>query len=335
MEYQERYGWKPMNGFVGLLLSLILVIGGLAGGAVIFALSGDDISTLNIVAAVALIIIGSLSTMLFAGIKVVNPNEAIVLSLFGKYYGTIKESGFYFVNPFAAQIFPSDKNEANVRAAKPTNAATGTTNVNLTLPKKKVSLKVITHDNGAQKVNDLLGNPIEISAIVNWKVVNPTQAVINVDNFFEYLSSQTDSTIRNVARLYPYDIIDDNLEPSAEEATLRGSAMEIAARMKEELQERVNLAGIEIIDVRLNQIAYASEIAAAMLQRQQAYAIIAARQKIVEGAVSMVEMALNELKAKDIVELDPERKAQMVSNLLVVLCGNKDAQPIVNSGSIY
>jgi regulator of protease activity HflC (stomatin/prohibitin superfamily) len=173
-----------------------------------------------------------------------------------------------------------------------------------------------------------------IGSVVIWLVVNPTKAVLSIDNYFEFLSIQCDSTIRNTARLYPYDLIDD--DPSNDdETTLRGSSQQIALKMQEELQTKVEDAGLEILEVRITNLSYAPEIAAAMLQRQQAVAIIAARQKIVEGAVSMVEMALDKLSEKQIVNLDEERKAAMVSNLLVILCGNRDAQPIVNSGSIY
>ena len=185
--------------------------------------------------------------------------------------------------------------------------------------------------NEKQKVNDVLGNPVIIGSVVIWNVENPTKAVFNVENYSEYLSIQCDSTIRHIARLYPYD----NIETDSEEKTLRGSSQEIADIMQKDLQERVRDAGLNIQEVRITHLAYSEEIAAAMLQRQQASAIIAARQKIVEGAVSMVKMAIDQLGEEEIVILDEERKAAMVSNLLVVLCGNKDAQPIVNSGSIY
>jgi len=188
----------------------------------------------------------------------------------------------------------------------------------------------MTLNNEKQKVNDQLGNPIIIGVVVIWKVVDATKAVFNVDNYKTFLSIQCDSTIRNVARLYPYDVAEDG-----EEKSLRGSSQEIADKLKEELQSRVDISGVEVTEVRITHLSYAPEIAAAMLQRQQAEAIIAARKKIVEGAVSMVEMALTNLSENNIVNLDEERKAAMVSNLLVVLCGNKDAQPIVNSGSIY
>ena len=195
---------------------------------------------------------------------------------------------------------------------------------------KESFFKTMTLDNKRQKVNDELGNPVEIGTIVIWKVKNATKAVLNVENYKEFLSIQCDAITRNAARNYPYDAND-----GADEKTLRGSSQEIADIMQMELQRKVMEAGIEILDVRITHLAYAPEIASAMLQRQQAAAIIDARQKIVEGAVSMVEMALQQLSENQIVELDEERKAAMVSNLLVVLCGNKDAQPIVNSGSIY
>ena len=277
---------------------------------------------------------------MFGGLRSVRPNEALVLTLFGKYYGTIMKPGYFFVNPFARYNNPAydsqsmaDLAESSQTGAKTKSSKTGNTRV-----KKTVSLKRATLDNGTQKVNDALGNPIIIGAIVLWHVEDPTKAVFNVENYTEFLSIQTDSTIRNMARLYPYDVFDDGLgEETTEktEQTLRGSSLEIADKMKVELQEKVAFAGLVIEEVRITHIAYAEEIAAAMLQRQQASAIIAARAKIVDGAVSMVKMAIDKLSDDGIVDLDEERKAQMVSNLLVVLCGNKDAQPIVNSGSIY
>lgn len=276
----------------------------------------------------------------FAGLKVVHPNEARVFTLFGVYYGTIKKPGFFFVNPFCTTFSPTYQEEKE-RAAEAATAAlqkgqlgkafTADSNI-----KKAISLKTQTLNNDRQKVNDVLGNPIIIGAIVIWHVQDATQAVFAVENYKEYLSIQTDSTIRNIARLYPYDIFDENAEDdTAREKTLRGSAIEIAEQMQSELQKRVAEAGLVIEEVRITHLAYAEEIAAAMLQRQQAAAIIAARQKIVDGAVGMVKMAIDKLGEDEIVVLDEERKAAMVSNLLVVLCGNKDAQPIVNSGSLY
>ena len=197
-------------------------------------------------------------------------------------------------------------------------------------------MKQQTLDNKKQKVNDVDGNPIIIGAVVIWRVVDPTQAVFAVENYREFLNIQTDSTIRNVARLYPYDSLEEDPDgDGVKEKTLRGSSQEIAQVMQQQLQSRVEKAGLVIEEVRITHLAYAEEIAAAMLQRQQAAAIVAARQKIVDGAVGMVKMALDKLGEEEIVVLDEERKAAMVSNLLVVLCGNKDAQPIVNSGSIY
>ena len=330
---------RPASGIAILVLLILLII----ASPVLLVMGGiavDDAMTYGgpVVGGVLLIIVSiitvTVSSICFAGLKIVKPNEALVLSLFGKYHGTIYEPGFFFVNPFCSAIYPRKRDDeaANAMAEAAKNNQTKIVRV-----PKKVSTKLTTFVNGNQKVNDKLGNPVEVSAIVVWKVVDATSAVINVDNYIEYLSSQTDSTIRNVARLYPYDLMsdDDDSNDDADETTLRGSATKVAEQMKSELAARVENAGIEIVEVRLNQIAYATEIAAAMLQKQQAVAIIAARKKIVEGAVSMVEMALDKLKSDGVVDLDEERKAQMVSNLMVVLCGNKDAQPIVNSGSIY
>ena len=280
---------------------------------------------------------------LFGGLRSVRPNEALVLTLFGKYYGTIMKPGYFFVNPFARYNNPAyDSQSSSDLAAETAGTAKSSSfrgsKTGATKFKKTVSLKRSTLDNGTQKVNDALGNPIIIGAVVLWHVEDPTKAVFNVENYTEFLSIQTDSTIRNMARLYPYDVFDDGLDDDTSgkaEQTLRGSSQEIAEKMQVELAEKVAFAGLVIEEVRITHIAYAEEIAAAMLQRQQASAIIAARAKIVDGAVSMVKMAIDKLSDEDIVELDEERKAQMVSNLLVVLCGNKDAQPIVNSGSIY
>ena len=249
-----------------------------------------------------------LAVIFMCGLKTVNPNEALVLTLFGKYHGTIKKEGFFWVNPFCAAVNPARSTMGSA---------------------KKLSLKAMTLNNEKQKVNDEEGNPIEISVVVIWRIVNTARAVFNVDNYMAYLSTQCDAAIRQVARQYPYDV-----STNGDEKSLRGSAQEVADILKGEIQTRTEMAGIEILEARISHLAYAPEIAAAMLQRQQASAIIAARQKIVEGAVSMVKMALDKLSDEHIVELDDEKKAQMVSNLLVVLCGNKDAQPVVNSGSV-
>lgn len=269
--------------------------------------------------------------ILLAGLKVLKPNEAYVLTLFGKYHGTLRGPGFYFVNPFVTATNPlkgpsawdsielASDNDAKKKDGK---TAARTTN--------KISLKALTLNNDKQKINDKMGNPIEIGIVVIWKVTNTAQAVFNVDNYKEFLSIQCDSALRNIVRMYPYDVPGEE-----DETSLRGSSQEIALKLQEAIQEKVDVAGLEITEARITHLAYSPEIAAAMLQRQQATAIIDARATIVEGAVGMVENALNKLSENDIVELDDERKAAMVSNLLVVLCGNKDAQPIVNSGTLY
>ncbi len=310
------------KGGMGLILVLLGFIVDIAAivGAIFFlevgsGMIGGILLAVGIVFFVAMIILST-------GLHVVNPNEAMVFTLFGKYYGTIKKQGFYYLNPFASAINPAGKTIVSAGG----NASAGTVSV------KKISTKVMTLNNEKQKVNDVLGNPVIIGAVVIWRVKDPTSAVFQVENYKKYLSTQCDSTIRNIARLYPYDVME---EGETEEKTLRGSSQEIAVNMTAELQERVKDAGLEIMEVRITHLSYAEEIAAAMLQRQQAVAIIAARKKIVEGAVSMVKMAIDELGEEEVVVLDEERKAAMVSNLLVVLCGNKDAQPIVNSGSIY
>ena len=343
VKYTEEKILKPIKGFVPLFLIIVFILASIGlmilGGILIDEYDSYVLGGVSLVLGILLCIASSIS---FAGLKVINPNEAIVLSLFGKYIGTIYENGFWYVNPFASAIYPQAKiaEAKNARlqayAGKKSQAEVSASEAAIASA-KKVSTKVCTFANRNQKVNYKLGNPVEVSAIVIWKVVNATKAVLNVDYYKEYLSNQTDSTIRNVARLYPYDIIDDEDDEKDEinEKTLRGSATIIAEEMKKELASKVEDAGIEIVEVRLNQIAYAPEIAAAMLQRQQAIAVIAARKKIVEGAVTMVEMALDKLKEDDVVDLDEERKAQMVSNLLVVLCSSKEANPILNAGSIY
>ena len=276
----------------------------------------------------------------FMGLKVVGPQEALVLTLFGEYTGTLKEAGFYFVNPFSKAVNPA----AGTRLGQSgdvdsKSSVTADNKVNYSVAvNKKISLKIMTLNNSRQKVNDVLGNPIEIGIGVMWKVVDTSKAVFDVDNYKEYLSLQCDSAVRNIVRIYPYDVvqgIDTTGDGEPDEGSLRGSSSLVAERIRKEIQDKVTDAGIEIIEARITYLAYAPEIAAAMLQRQQASAIIDARKMIVDGAVGMVEMALEKLSENNVVELDEERKAAMVSNLLVVLCGNKDAQPIVNSGSLY
>lgn len=320
---------KPMSGGVMLLVCIL-------GWAVSIAclVWGCCIVETQTVAGIVLICLFLALLLLFCilagGLKIIHPNEARVFTLFGKYYGTIKESGWYYVHPFAASFAPGRVTTVQ------TGANGSTTGKTTTVTSPAISLKQQTLDNKKQKVNDVDGNPIIIGAVVIWRVVDPTQAVFSVENYREFLNIQTDSTIRNVARLYPYDSLEEDVDgDGVKEKTLRGSSQEIAQVMQQQLQSRVEKAGLEIEEVRITHLAYAEEIAAAMLQRQQATAIVAARQKIVDGAVGMVKMALDKLGEEEIVVLDEERKAAMVSNLLVVLCGNKDAQPIVNSGSIY
>ena len=279
------------------------------------------------------------------GLKVLKPQEALVLTLFGKYVGTLKGEGFYFVNPFCTSVNPAAKTKLNQSAdvdggKNGIQAALSAANqaASAEALSKKISLKIMTLNNARQKINDCLGNPIEIGIAVMWRVTDTATAVFNVDNYKEYLSLQCDAALRNIVRIYPYDVapgIDTTGDGQADEGSLRGSSEVVAGRIRDEIQAKVADAGLEIIEARITYLAYAPEIAAVMLQRQQASAIIDARKMIVEGAVGMVEMALERLAENNTVELDEERKAAMVSNLLVVLCGNRDAQPVVNSGSLY
>ena len=323
----NRYTEKPVkakNGFAMLALILLLLLGSIA-----LAVWGPlAFWSTNMALAITAIVVGSLvfvlDLFLMAGLKILNPNEALVFTLFGKYHGTLKKDGYFWVNPFCEGINPG---------AAPASMTTVNGNTSFSFGgSRKISLKTMTLNNEKQTVNDERGNPIVIGTIVIWRIVDTTKAVFNVQNYRTFLGTQCDSATRNIARMYPYDLMDDDDQG---EKTLRGSSQEIADMMKKDLQDRVSMAGLEILEVRITHLSYAPEIAAAMLQRQQAEAIVAARKKIVEGAVGMVEMALDQLGKDQVVELDEERKAAMVSNLLVVLCGNKDAQPIVNSGSIY
>lgn len=331
------------KGMSMLFLNIIsyLATAGILVLSIMTLISGDEKESTVMMAIGGVLIAVSIillivSIIMSCGFHVVNPNEALVLTLFGKYYGTIKKSGFYHTNPFCSAVNPTKEKAQSMTETMSAALTQGQALASAQMgasTNKKISTKVMTLNNERQKVNDVLGNPIIIGAVVIWKVVDPTKAVLNVDNYMTYLSTQSDSTIRNIAKLYPYDDMDENIDST--EKTLRGSSQQIAESMKVELQSKVVDAGIEIMEVKITHLSYAEEIAAAMLQRQQATAIIAARQKIVEGAVSMVKMAIDQLGEEEIVVLDEERKAAMVSNLLVVLCGNKEAQPIVNSGSIY
>lgn len=329
---EERVLSTKKNGMLVLLLSAavyVLALAGLICGAMLEE-KGKDGMALVIVG----IIILFLGWIVWPGLKVLKPQEALVLTLFGKYIGTLREPGFYFVNPFCTAVNPAAKTRLNqsgdVQGKNPAETAEAVS--------KKISLKIMTLNNCRQKINDCLGNPVEIGIAVTWKIVDTAKAVFNVDNYKEFLSLQCDSALRNIVRIYPYDVapnVDTTGDGNADEGSLRGSSETVANRIKEEIQTRVNEAGIEIVEARITYLAYAPEIASVMLQRQQASAIIDARKMIVDGAVGMVEMALERLNENQVVQLDEERKAAMVSNLLVVLCGNRDAQPIVNSGSLY
>jgi regulator of protease activity HflC (stomatin/prohibitin superfamily) len=330
------------NGMLILILTIVLylaAVGVTIGGA--FWMETSDSPVLIIVGIVYL----AIGWIPFLGLKVLKPQEALVLTLFGKYVGTLKEEGFYFVNPFCTSINPAAKTKLNQSGDVDNNSrklssilAANGTNSQMELENKKISLKIMTLNNNRQKINDCLGNPVEIGIAVMWRVTDTAKAVFNVDNYKEYLSLQCDSALRNIVRNYPYDVapnVDTTGDGVADEGSLRGSSEVVAARIRDEIQQKVSEAGLEIIEARITYLAYAPEIAAVMLQRQQASAIIDARKMIVDGAVGMVEMALERLNENQIVELDEERKAAMVSNLLVVLCGNHDAQPIVNTGSLY
>lgn len=336
------------NGMGMLLLFSFLYMIAIAG-CIFSAISmGFSVTAPAITVLIISIIWLSIGWVPFLGLKVLKPQEALVLTLFGNYVGTLKEAGFYFVNPFCTSVNPASKTKLSQSGDVDNNAkknanlsnilGISTTGTAEESSSKKISLKVMTLNNSRQKINDCLGNPIEIGIAVTWRVVDTAKAVFNVDNYKEYLSLQCDGALRNIVRIYPYDTapdIDTTGDGQADEGSLRGSSEIVAARIREEIQNKVSDAGLEIIEARITYLAYAPEIAAVMLQRQQASAIIDARKMIVDGAVGMVEMALNQLNEKDVVELDEERKAAMVSNLLVVLCGNHDTQPIINSGSLY
>lgn len=270
--------------FLILIASVVMFIAGIAGGPEILTVPG--------------IIIFVVFCFMLPGFFTIQPNEAMVLILFGKYVGTVKTSGWHWANPFYT--------------------------------KKKISLRSRNMNGEKIKVNDEMGNPIEIAAVIVWRVENTAEAIFDVDNYIDYVNVQSESALRHLAGMYPYDIAEDTHTLS-----LRGSADEVSEALKNELQQRLGKAGVIVEEARLSHLAYAPEIAAAMLQRQQAAAIIAARQKIVEGAVGMVQMALNKLSENEIVELDEERKAAMVSNLLVVLCGERSTQPVINTGTLH
>ncbi|MHB1151854.1 MAG: SPFH domain-containing protein [Eubacteriales bacterium] len=334
---------KAKSGMLALIISITAYLSAIALiilGSYMLEY-GRVIGTLPLVVGILWVLIGFLP---FMGLKIIKPQEALVLTLFGKYIGTLKSEGFYFVNPFCVSINPAAKTklsqsgDVDTRNTSSVVLSSSGANTNISVINNKISLKIMTLNNSKQKINDCLGNPIEIGIAVMWRVVDTAKAVFNVDNFKEYLSLQSDGALRNIVRSYPYDIapnVDTTGDGIADEGSLRGSSEIVAEKIRVEIQHKTESAGLEIIEARITHLAYAPEIAAVMLQRQQASAIIDARRMIVDGAVGMVEMALDKLNEKDIVHLDEERKAAMVSNLLVVLCSNKDTQPIINSGSLY
>jgi len=337
--HHEEIELRAMNGMACLVMNIIAILACIAAFVFGIIMLVDNHGSQAL--ALTLVIVGSIygfivGPIIFIGLKILKPNEAFVMTLFGKYVGTLKGAGFYWVNPFCVAVNPAagvtSTTSASVKAPTDSvaSALSSLEGASISIVNKRVSLKDMTLNNDKQKINDQLGNPIIIGIVVIWRVVNTAKAVFNVDNYKEYLSIQCDSALRNIVRLYPYD------NPGKDnEESLRGSSQEVAEKLRVEIQDKVNVAGLEIVEARITHLSYSEEIAAVMLQRQQASAIIDARNMIVEGAVGMVEMALSKLSEKDIVNLDEERKAAMVSNLLVVLCGNRDAQPVVNSGSIY
>ena len=353
----KKHGMRALIIIIALYAAGIaaMIIGGIGmANAVDYVSTPFGVSAVNSAARhgyIALFVIGCVWVCIgwvpICGLKILKPQEALVLTLFGNYVGTLKGEGFFFVNPFCVGVNPAAKTKLNQSGDVDGGSAKGLS-LNLSAPdvsaaaaqsaSKKISLKVMALNNSRQKINDCLGNPIEIGIAVMWRVVDTAKAVFNVDNYKEYLSLQCDSAVRNIVRIYPYDVapgVDTTGDGLADEGSLRGSSETVASRIRDEIQKKVSDAGIEIIEARITYLAYAPEIAAVMLQRQQASAIIDARKMIVDGAVGMVEMALERLEESGSVQLDEERKAAMVSNLLVVLCGNRDAQPIVNSGSLY
>lgn len=344
---EEKLLNNKKNG-MGVLLLLILSYAAAIGLIIFGGINMDHGRAFGIPVFVVGLLWFCLGWIFFCGLKVLKPQEALVLTLFGKYIGTLKGAGFYYVNPFCTGVNPaantklSQSGDVDSGGNALLSAALSNSGAQVSVSSegkgKKISLKVMTLSNSRQKINDCLGNPVEIGIAVMWRVVDTAKAVFNVDNYKEYLSLQCDSAVRNIVRIYPYDVapgVDTTGDGLADEGSLRGSSETVARRIRDEIQAKVEDAGIEVLEARITYLAYAPEIAAVMLQRQQASAIIDARKMIVDGAVGMVEMALERLGESGMVELDEERKAAMVSNLLVVLCGNRDAQPVVNSGSLY
>ena len=339
---KEKVLTNKKHGRLVLLLTTLLYLAAVAGCIFGGMMVSDSGNPALLIVSIIWLCIGWIP---YCGLKILKPQEALVLTLFGKYVGTLKGDGFYFVNPFCTSVNPAADTHLNQSGDVDNKAVKSAMSFAVSVGKtemdqggKRISLKIMTLNNNRQKINDCLGNPVEIGIAVMWRVVDTAKAVFHVDNYKEYLSLQCDTALRNIVRIYPYDVapnVDTTGDGIADEGSLRGSSEVVAARIRDEIQSRVEEAGLEIIEARITYLAYAPEIAAVMLQRQQASAIVDARKMIVDGAVGMVEMALDRLNQNDVVELDEERKAAMVSNLLVVLCGNRDAQPVVNSGSLY
>ena len=338
---EEKIIKGKKNGFLVLIATILLLVAAFAAMTYCGVNGTDDAPAYPVLFGVAIVVL-CLGWIPLLGLRVLKPQEALVLTLFGKYIGTLKGEGFYWVNPFCSSVNPAAKTKLNqsgdVSTGETAAERQAANQKNVVAATNRISLKIMTLSNNRQKVNDCLGNPVEIGIAVTWRVVDTAKAVFNVDNYKEYLSLQCDAALRNIVRIYPYDVapnVDTTGDGKADEGSLRGSSELVALRIRDEIQSKVKEAGLEVVEARITYLAYATEIAAVMLQRQQASAIIDARKMIVDGAVGMVEMALERLAEKGTVNLDEERKAQMVSNLLVVLCGNRDAQPVVNSGSLY
>lgn len=312
--YKPASGWFPLPVFLGLMIASL--------GVFIATLANQDSlgGPMTGILVVASILVALAAFTGLFGLMAIAPNQARVLLLFGEYKGSVVESGFFWVNPF----YTKKKISLRVR-----NFETGSTH---TAEKKDAAGQILTQKSRTpgrpSKVNDRDGNPIEISAVVVWKVTNTAEAMFEVDDYEDFVAVQSEAALRNMASRHPYDSEDH-------EVSLRGATQEISDQLQTDIQERLDKAGVQVIEARISHLAYASEIAAAMLQRQQAQAVVAARTKIVEGAVGMVQMALDHLAKDKIVELDDERRAAMVSNLLVVLCSDRHTQPVVNTGSLY
>ena len=341
---KEKLLKNRTHGMLVLVLNLLLLlaaVGACIAGGIALDQGNKPAGIASLAAGLVVLCFGWIP---LAGLRVLKPQEALVLTLFGKYVGTLRGPGFFWVNPFCTSVNPAAKTKlsqsGDVDGSKPrfSGLQVSVTGVKMEIGAAKVSLKIMTLNNARQKINDRLGNPVEIGIAVMWRVVDTAKAVFNVENYKEYLSLQCDTAVRDIVRIYPYDVaenVDTTGDGQADEGSLRGSSEVVTSRIRDLIQQKVAGAGLEIVDARITYLAYAPEIAAAMLQRQQAKAIIDARKMIVDGAVGMVEMALDSLNEHKTVVLDEERKAAMVSNLLVVLCGNHDAQPVVNAGSLY